>query len=451
MSLFSTLLTSANALRVIDQQLATTQNNVANAGTPGYAKQRLSINSLPFDPAGGLPGGVSAGELESYRDVYIEQTVRRRQQAWGAAQQQASDLQRLEPLFDVTGEAGIPGALNALLQSFSSLSVTPNDTVARQAVIDRASDLSLRFVQDATALDSFKLDLDDQMRGVVNTINQLAGDVRALNAEVRQDSRSGGDPNVDAKLNATLEELSEYADITTLKQPDGSVTVLLGGQTPLVIGDRAFTVTADFSGANTAIRDSNGQDITAQVGAGRLYGLLQTRNQVLPSYITDLNRLAQTLADRVNAVLAGGIDSAGNAGAPLFAYDTAANAAFSLHVTGITEPELAAALPGAPGGNGNALKLASLAESPEIDGLSLTGFYGGLAGRVGQDVERASGDEQTRQQLLVQARSLRDNLSGVSLDEEAANVLAFQRAYQASAQLVKVLDELTEITVNLLQ
>jgi flagellar hook-associated protein 1 FlgK len=451
MPLFSTLLTSANALRVIDQQLATTQNNVSNAGTAGYAKQRLAVNSLPFDPAAGLPGGVSAGELQSYRNVYIEQTVRRRQQAWGAAQQQAGDLARVEPLFDVTGRAGIPGALNALLQSFSSLSVTPNDTVARQGVIDRASDLALRFNQDATALNSAKLDVDDQMRGVVDTINRLAADVRALNGEIRQDARSGGDPNLDAKLNATLEELSEYVDITTLRQQDGSTTVLVGGQIPLVMGDRAFPITVDFSGADTAIRDFNGQDVTAEIRGGRLYGLLDTRNAVLPSYITDLNRLAQALAGGVNAVLAGGIDLAGNAGAPLFTYDTAANAAFSLRVTGIAGPELAAALPGAPGGNGNALRLAALADSAAIDGLSFTAFYGGLAGRVGQDVQRASGAEQTQQQLLVQARSLRDSLSGVSLDEEAANVLAFQRAYQASAQLVKVLDELTEITVNLLR
>jgi flagellar hook-associated protein 1 FlgK len=112
---------------------------------------------------------------------------------------------------------------------------------------------------------------------------------------------------------------------------------------------------------------------------------------------------------------------------------------------------LAAATVAAPGGGGNAASVAALAAQKLLDGGTFSQFYGGLAGRIGQRKASADQDQQLHQQLLAQAQSVREETSGVSLDEEATRLIQFQRAYQASAQLLSVLNQLTGTVINILQ
>jgi flagellar hook-associated protein 1 FlgK len=158
------------------------------------------------------------------------------------------------------------------------------------------------------------------------------------------------------------------------------------------------------------------------------------------------------LADRVNEVLRNGVDQNGLPPVTdLFTYDPLVGAAATLRVTAIRPEELAGALPSAPGGNGNALILAALGTSREIDDSTFTQFYGLIAGRLGRDLANARKEERTQDVLLGQAKALRADESAVSLDEEAVHLIAFQRAYQATAQLVRVLDEITQTTIGLLR
>ena len=451
MGLFSSLLISAEALRVFQKALTVTQNNVSNAATPGYARQRATFEAMPLDVEAGLPGGVRSGVVQSARDQYAEQAVRQQQSRHAKLEQRQVELERLEPSFDASGQTGIPGALNRLFQGFSAWSVAPNDAVARSTVIERARQVAAGFVETAQGLVQSRVAADQQTRNSVDAINSLARTLRDLNTQQSQNFRAAGDPAVDAQVNNTLEQLAGYVDFTTIKQADGTLTVLLGGRTALVIGDRQFEVSADISSAQAVLRDSENRDITGQVSGGRLEALLEMRNATIPSYSAGLNRLAASLADRVNAVLAAGVDSNGWPGAVLFAYDSTDDAAATLKVTSILPEELAAATADAPGGNGNALQLAQLADSPEMDGASFMEYYGRLASQVGRALETTREDRQTQEQLLLQTRAFREETSGVSLDEEAALLIEFQRSYQASARLMTVLNNLTEETINLVR
>ena len=108
-------------------------------------------------------------------------------------------------------------------------------------------------------------------------------------------------------------------------------------------------------------------------------------------------------------------------------------------------------MPAAPGGNGNALILANLANAKTVNGATYAEFYGALAGRVGGDLATARDTQDTQQQLLAQAQNLRQQSSGVSLDEEATRLIEFQRAYQATSKLIGVLDSLTQTTIDLIR
>src|SRR5579863_8113180 len=104
-NLLSALVSSAGVLNAYDQVLQVTQNNVANASTPGYAKQSLELIAEPFDTTVGDEGGVRAGKIVSTRDEYSEQNVRTQTTLEGQAQQNVSSLTSVQYLFDITGNS----------------------------------------------------------------------------------------------------------------------------------------------------------------------------------------------------------------------------------------------------------------------------------------------------------------------------------------------------------
>ncbi len=451
-NLLASLRTAANSMKAFEKALAVVQNNVTNASTPGYAKQQVDFVALRFQPELGIAGGVAAGGLVSGRDRFSEQSVQRQAGQLGSRSALAAALSEVEPVFDIASGSGIAAALDDFYASFSSLSVTPNSIPAREAVIRSARDLAGTFQFTAATLARSGDNARQEISGVLREISRIGADIRDLNVEIRKDYRNRSDAGLEARMYSALEELSRLVDFTALKQEDGTYTVLAGGQIPLVIGDRRFDLTADMSSEQVVVRDFDGRDVTATIQQGRLAGMLDFVNRRLSSYKEDLDRLASGLADRVNGLLAGGVDLNGvPPTVDLFDYEAAAGAASTLQVTGIQPEQIAAALPGAPGGNGNALLLAGLATSPEIDGSTFMEFFGGLSGRVGADIRAAQDDERTASLLLSQARNLRDQVSAVDLNEEAATMVEYQRAYEASARLIRVIDELTDTMMGILR
>jgi flagellar hook-associated protein 1 FlgK len=285
------------------------------------------------------------------------------------------------------------------------------------------------------------------------------------------------DAGLDAQINSTLEQLSQYVNFTASQQSDGAVTVLVNGQVPLVIGDKTYAlqdqpVAADPTSPNPnapptmSILASDGADITSQVTSGQLGALVNLANNVFPQYLGtgnnagDLNTMAKQFADCVNQLLTQGNISDGPpvAGVPLFTYDTtnATNVAQTLAVDPtVTADQLAAISTGPPEvSNGVPLALSALADpqssGDEINGASFTEFYGNMAAAIGNDLNGANNSLQVQQSALAQAQNLRQQVSGVSLDAEAAVLLQFQQAYEANSKLITILDQLSEDTINML-
>ena len=445
-SITTALLNSTGVLDAYSRIFSTIQNNIANAHTPGFAKQDQSMYALS-----GPAGGVFAGPLVSARSHYFEQAVRNAGQHLGAARQYAGDLAQVTTLFNATGESGIPAALNEFFDSVSQWSVNPNHTVSRQTVLNAASDIAAEFRLNAQGLLESSRNIDIQTREVLKSVNGAIHRIAQLNGTVRQGPPGEVDPGLDAELHATLEKLAELAPISTIRVPDGTVSLYLDGRIPLVVGDHEFLISDDFSSAATKIHDAGGTDITGSFGfsAGALGALLTAKNTTIPGYLAQLNQLASGFADKVNATLANGLDRNGNPPAVnLFAYNPA-GAAYTLQVNKLTPDDLAAALAGAPGGNGNAIALAQIASQVQPNGYTFSEAYGNLAGQVGQDALNSKQDQTTFEDLLNQAQQQRADVSGVSLDEEAAKLIQFQQAYQASAQFITVLRDLTETIMNI--
>ncbi|HTW63185.1 MAG TPA: flagellar hook-associated protein FlgK [Bryobacteraceae bacterium] len=449
--LSTSFINSANALSAYSSALQVTEENVTNANTPGYASQQVSLVAMPFDLETGMPGGVVLGPTQSSRNEYAEQSVRTQQTASSYDQQQVSDLTTTQNFFPVSATSGLGPDISNLFASFSALSITPNDTVARQTVLNDAATVAEDFNDAATSLGNQLNDMTEQTSTTISSINQLAQTIASINSQHRVDLDGSVDAGVDAQLTSTLQQLSQLVNFTTLQQPDGTVSVYIGGQAPLVLGDQAYAIQGDFSTPQTAILSSDGTDITDQTTGGQLGAELEDNNTVLPSYQTQLNTLAQTLADQVNNTLNNGIDQNGAAPATnLFTYNAATGAAATLAVSPLTPDQIAAASPGAPGGNGNALVLAALANTPVIGGYTFAQAYGNIGAQVGSDLSNATNNQTTDGALLSQAETLRQQISGVSLDEQAENLMQYEQSYDAISKMLSSLNDLSTTEINIL-
>jgi flagellar hook-associated protein 1 FlgK len=476
-SIMSSMLSAANAMDVYTQALDVVQNNVSNASTPDYARQTATFEALPFNLSQGDTGGVTAGQIESSRDEYAEQAVQQQTGLLGKAQQDVSSLTAVQSQLSVTGSSGISAAFNSLFAAFSAWGQSPTSAVAQQNVVEQATSVASAFHQTAAGLQTVAQDTQQQVQSTVANVNQFAGQLAGFNQQIMDGDHS--DAGLDAQIHSTLDQLSNDGSISATQQSNGTWTVMLNGQTPLVIESQVYALSAGTvaPGAGAAnpnapphlsVLDANGKDITADTTSGQLGSLLNTANNVLPGYLGDanqagsLNTLAQSFASNVNNLLISGNQSDGPPpvpGVPLFTYDTtnATNVANSLNVSStITPSQLAAISPGPPEvSNGVPLALSQLSNptsaSEEIGGTSYTQYYAGMASNVGTLLDNANASLQTQQSAVAQAQSVRQQISGVSLDEEATILLQFQQAYEATSKLVNILDQITEDAINMLR
>lgn len=474
-NLFATLGIAADALRAFDRGVTIEQNNTTNSTTAGYARQDTVFIANPFSPSNNLLGGVQIGQPADSRDGLSERMVWERSSSSGYYSNLATMLGQVQANFSMSDSAGIMAALAKLSSAFSAWSTSPESASARQGVIASASAVATSFNQTAKALGTIRTTTERDITATVQQINALAGRIQTYNAaRLRSPSPDAG---AEAGAYDALESLSKLANVDVLRQADGTFTVLLGGQKPLVIGDHAMAVSAALTQPAGAVNPgapptaqilaADGSDLTGQIQQGTLGGLLTIHNGTLAAILGDgnqagsLNILAKSVADQINQMLAGGTDGQNppQPGAPLFAYAAAnpTGVAASLAIpSGLRTDQLAAVDPGPPPvSNGVASRLAALFQSNDpanqISGKNILDYYASISADVGQNSAEASSGKTASDALLTQARSLRENASGVSLDQEATRLVALQRSYQAAARVVTIVDELTATVLNLVK
>jgi flagellar hook-associated protein 1 FlgK len=458
--LFSALNTAATALDVYSQSLGIDQQNVANASTPGYATQ--SATNVPI----GITGSASANgdyiTVTSSSNAFADAAVQAASSQASESQTSAQQLSPINQLFDITGSSGILAAFQQFSTAFSSLSVTPNDTTAGAAAISAADGVASAFNSVAASLDSQQAQVDSGIQTTTTQINALASQIQQLNVQAVSGSGAAGtaDPGINANLRNSLDQLSSLVDITVTKNADGSVSVLAGGQLPLVLGDQAYQLSANPLGAaGSQITSSAGGNSPATF-SGQLGGLLQTNATLNPvsgsgSTTDTVNTLAAGFATLVNNLLTSGVNASGTPGVPLFTFNAAnpAGAAGTLAVDPTVTPA-ALGLASATQSNGVANQLAELAgstsASSQISGFSAEGLFASIAASVGQQLSSANSASTTDQTALTTAQTNRQQQIGVSLDQEAVNITTSQRAYEANAQVVTILNQLTEDDINLI-
>jgi flagellar hook-associated protein 1 FlgK len=451
-SLFGSLSLAANAMLVQQSAIGVTANNVANTNTPGYSRQRaeLAESNPVFNGTRLLGTGVTLQQITSLRDRVLELRIQDEMQQQGSLEAQVNALSDVDLQFS-TQNANIGDALNNFFNSLSNLSPNASNSALRESVLVSAKNLATQFRSTSSMLTQRQFNLNLEIQQAVAQVNRITAQVADLNQRI---STSGLPEDqlgtyVDQR-NVLLQNLSSLLGNHVITADDG-LTLTASDGTALVVGNRSYNidVAADASGRPTL--SISGHNITSSTSGGSISGLLQVRNTVIPGILSSLDSLASNLITSFNQAHEQGIDLNGNTGVDFFvpapANGVGAAAAFAVNIT--SSDQIAASTDGSAGGNDNLNTLIALRSQKIINGDTPADAYAKLTFQVGSQLANAKSDQQSCDAMVQQLNNQRGAISGVSLDEEASNLIRFQRAYEAAARVLTILSDLTGVSVNL--
>jgi flagellar hook-associated protein 1 FlgK len=451
-SLNAVLATALTGLMAEQGAMQVTTNNVANVNTPGYSREEAVLTTS--DPVVSDPltfgTGVTLRNVESIRDPLLESQIQQQTQSQGQFSTLTSALQQTQVNF-TTSSDDIGTEITNFFNSVNQLSTNPSDLSLRQNLLTAAGNLATSFNTTANNLTQQQTSLDLSAVQTVGQINQLTQQIANLNQQVSSLQNVGESAGsfVDQRQQA-IDQLSALVDVSVFPA-DNSLTLTTANGTALVTGNQSFQLQTQIT--PTGVHDvyAQGNDITSQITSGQLGGTLEARDQEIPAIQGQLDTLAAGLANAVNTVQTGGFDLNGVKGTDLFNPPPAGvtGAASSLSVA-ITDPSLiAASSDGTAGSNGNADAMYALNTQSVIAGQTPTNYYSGIVFNVGNDTANASAEQTASSSILQQLNDQRATVSGVSLDQEAANMVQYQDAYSASAQVITAINDMMYAVVNM--
>ncbi len=464
-----------SAQRAID----ITSHNLANAATPGYARQRAGMAAISTTGgdqiARGL--GVRVGSVIQLRDYYLDRQVETEISAQGRLHGLHFGLSRLDSILSQVNGDRVSSALGEFFNSFSQLSTDPASTTLRLNAREAGDTLAREIRSLSSSLIATRDDADDRVGSLVDRTNTLAGEVAALNQQIAIARAAGSEPNdlVDDRQRL-VEELVGIVDIDRVTDADGNMTLLVAGGKPLVEGGLARALVATPDSALDGMKridfdDGNGNrsEITDRLQGGELAGLVDVRDNHLTPYLADLDRLAFNLVYQVNQLHRAGIDLNGNTGNDFFSDlgtppTTVAGAAAAISIDpGLTDlTTLAAGLTGEAGDNQVANQIAALATTavtfyndgdplgaPTGSTTTISESYREWLAEIGAAASTVKRQLETQSSVVEQTMARRESTSGVSVDEESIQLLQLQRLFQASASIIKAADEALVTILNL--
>jgi flagellar hook-associated protein 1 len=452
---------SQQALVADQTALNITANNVSNQNTPGYTRE--VVNWQPVD-AVTLNGSTyydmanSGASAVSQRDRMLEQQVQAQTQVTSQSSAYETAMQQIENVFGLsaTSSSASSTALGTAMDSYASaisaLSASPSSASVRQSVLAAATTLASAFNTSAQQLASITSSLNQQVGTTVGQINTLTATIASLNQQIGNISPNQDAGTLEDQRQLAITQLSQYVGLNQITTENNGITLTTSNGALLVGGDQSYALsTVQVSGNTDIIGGVAGQDVTSGLTGGTLGGVLQARDQELPTVTTALDNLAYAIGTQTNQQNEQGLDGNGNPGAALFTLSsTASGAAASIQVA-TTDPNAiaAAAIGEGSSGNGNALALANLSTANIVGGQTASSYYAAAMAQIGTAASGATTDNTAQQATLTQLTTARDSLSSVSLDEEAANLTQYQRSYQAAAKLLTITDTIMASAINL--
>jgi flagellar hook-associated protein 1 len=456
---FSPFEIGRRALRASQLGLAIAGQNIANVNTPGYSRQSVMLSASPSagTRAGYIGSGVTIDGVRQFRDRFVQTRLQTETAISGRFTAQRDALAPVDAALNESEGAGVSAAMQNFFGSFTALEANPSSGPLRNDVVAKAGSFVSTLASTRSRLTGIRSDNDGELRDSVNRINGLSSQVAELNVRIASVEHAQSDAyELRDQRDAFVQQIAELSGARAVEGQDGMVTLTLSDGQALVTGDHVTDLQVQDTPPNgLATVMINGQP--AAIGDGGLRGL-QDAIAGIGDQIASLDALAASLALRVNTLHSSGTDSNGNAGGNFFEVPasgpiTAANLSIAAAIK--ADSKLIVASPLAPPSTFGTVAgaIGGLLTDPSSQAGTMTGsfssIYGSIVSAAGKASRSAEDALATQQVILAQANAQRDSVSGVSLDEEAINLLQFQRSYEAAARFLKIADDLTQTILSL--
>jgi flagellar hook-associated protein 1 FlgK len=448
LSLFGILDMGGQSLSVQQEGTAIAGQNLANVNNPAYADEQLQVQeATPLETSNGEEGtGVDAASITSMRDALLDAQIAAEGSVSGSLTSQQSALQQAEAylnekLSSASGSSdsssnGLSADLSSFFSSLQTLSTDPGSISDRQAVIQSAQQLTEQFNQVSSGLTTVTNGLNTSIQSGVASVNQDLSQIASLNLQIMDAQGSGGtaDQLVDER-EKTIEDLAGYANLTTSAQANGAVNVSIGGC--LMVSGDATVNGLETVGSGTQLFVATTDAGELGLSSGSLEGSLTARNGAVATLQSSLNTLASQLITQFTGVYPGGFFSGSDAA--------------SIGVANTDPSDFQTGYTGDPGDNSVVLAMANLADTPlaGLNNQTLSQYYSQTVGAFGSSLQSVNEQLANSASVSQMLTTQRDAASGVDTDTEMTNLLQFQKAYEASAELVTTVNQMLETVVNM--
>lgn len=453
--LFSGIEAGKRALLTHQMVLQTIGQNIANVETPGYRRQRVNIQaSAPEDlRVGSLGTGVQVTDIRHIRDLFLGQQERDATKSLGQWAYKEKTLSEIEAAYNEPQDNSLSQLLTEFWDSWSELATNSDSMSNRKAVVASANRMVAGFQQLSKKLSDIRSAADRDVTDMVSEVNERTAEIARLNQAIVRAEVGGTHANDlrDVRDQVT-QELAQLIDVRTIDKPNGGSMVLMGSMT-LVDGSQNMPIdyqTENFNGVSTSKIVWKGTNFKLTNLGGKLAGLTESRDELIPQHIADLDELAQTVIQQVNALHLTGYGMSGTTNTAFF--DPAATSASTmrLNVEITLDPGKVAASSTNTGNNNIALAMSELRSARVMSNGSgtISDYYDSLVSTAGLQAKEATTTAANYELLVQQINNARQSVEGVNLDEEMTNLVKYQRAYDASARVITAMDQALDTVIG---
>ncbi|WNR44691.1 flagellar hook-associated protein FlgK [Paenibacillus roseipurpureus] len=457
---------------ILTQQaaLTTSGHNVANANTPGFSRQVVKmVAAEPIEYPGlqrsTIPGQMGQGvlftEVSRIRETFLDKQFANENKSLGEWTVRQDTLEKLEAIVNEPSDTGLRQVLDNFWNAWQELSKQPDNLETRAVVKESALAVTDAFNHAAKQLNDLTSDINDNISVKVTQVNSTLKQIANLNSEIYRVEGLGNNANdLRDQRDLLIDQLSKVVNVTVQEEPNG-YHVRMGNQ-DLVVGDTPTDFTTDMATAA----------YPTDLNSGELYGLLYSNAAYVTGYKNQLNSMVSTIVTAVNDTHKQGytLQNPATKGGEFFSPVTDfSNAALTMKVSSnITDnvENIAASLRVDPatnkvikGNNELALKIANIKnEKYNFDGsgvqkIILNGgtfdeFLRAVVSEIGVQTQEAQRQASNQKILVDQVDARRQSVSGVSLDEEMADMIKYQHAYNAAARSLTTFDEMLDKVIN---
>lgn len=442
-----------SGLRAHQTAISVTSHNVANVNTDGYSRQRANLSteiSLPLKP-GEIGLGVRVTQVTRLRDTLLDKNTRL-EVGQQARYEQAFEVARaLENVLGDPTSGNIGQGITEFFNSYHDLTTSPEDLATRQVVIEKGVALA-DFFRDAVAqFDRTQDGVDLTVENATAEINTLLEQLAFINKQINRAEISDNLANdYRDQRDLMLDKLSGYMDVDVVEQPNGAVDISVNGEALVTNFDFFAVQTGSTGGVPSHLEVQAGGGASLTTLGGKLRGIADGYANI-DARRQEINDLATSMIEGINALHSAGFDLNGNAGGDFFVGIDAATIDVSSLIR--SDPRgVVAAGQATPGDNSIALQIVGLQDQaifpPGGSTSTLNEAFTNITVALGAEAAHTQDLANVYGSTVADLQKRRTSVSGVNMDEELSNLIAQQRAYEASSRTITAVDEMMDTIIN---